>query len=293
MSTFFKEIIKEIPPELPDIINITDYSSSKISIVKVENAFSDPNVYDIYKFLLPLTSEYPVEIVDKKKFQLEKKKLFPLNPGQPHSSETNNIPIITIPPFLAIFIDKEFVRNTAKTLFGKNNIFFKNSNFNINSNLQNLVNIFIEESINKQTGYQFILENLNLQIIINLLRTLDSNCSQYLKMKDYHEKKSINHVIDYMYDNYNQDFSLEEIAGTVNYSPFHFIRIFKAETGKTPYEYLLDIKIDKAKQLLKNTNLSITDICFSSGFNNRSHFSVVFKKKTGYSPSQYRKIIQN
>ncbi len=80
------------------------YTSSKISIVKVENAFSSPNTFEIDKFILPLTSEYSIEIIDKNKYHLKKKKIFPINPGQPHCSETNNKPIIQIPPFLALFI---------------------------------------------------------------------------------------------------------------------------------------------------------------------------------------------
>ncbi len=289
--TFFSNILKELPPDLPNIINITDYSSSKISIVKVENAFATPNAFDFYKFLLPLTSEYPIEVMEDEKYRLKRNNLFPVNPGQFHCSETDNKPIIKIPPFLAIFVDKQFVQETGKVLFGKDKIFFENNNRFINPTLQNLINIFIEETVNKQAGYQLILENLNLQIAINLLRTLENNCTHELDIKNYSEKSPINDVINYLHKNYTEEFSLEEIASSVNYSPFHFIRIFKVATGKTPFEYLLDIKIKKAKEMLKNSTKSVTEICFSSGFNNRSHFSVVFKRKTGHSPSQYRKIV--
>ncbi len=73
-------------------------------------------------------------------------------------------------------------------------------------------------------------------------------------------------------------------------SPYHFIRIFKNETGKTPYEYLVDIKIEKACSLLRRSNLSVTEICFLCGFNSSSHFSTVFKQKIGVSPSMYRQL---
>ncbi|MFW6270472.1 MAG: helix-turn-helix domain-containing protein [Bacillota bacterium] len=294
MASFFNEILKNLPPDLLNIIKIKNYSSNKISIVKMENAFSTPNAYDMYKFILPLnTAPYPIEFIEKNKYHLKKGKIFPINPGQPHWTETNNQLIIKTPSSLTIFIDKEFVQDTAKTIFGKKNIFFENKNSDINANLQNLINLFIEEAVQQQPGYQFILENLNLQITINLLRTLKSNCTYHTKKINYSETKSINYIINYLNENYDQDFSLEQIASLANYSPFHFIRLFKAKTGKTPFAYLFDIKINKAKQLLKNSDLSITDICFASGFNNRSHFSVVFKRKTGYSPSQYRKISQS
>ena len=295
MDSFFNEIRKRLPPELPNIINIKDHSSNKISIVRVENAFSTPNAYEAYKFLLPLYSaEYPVEIIDTNKHHLKKEELIPINPGQPHFSEIDKSkPFIKIPPVLTIFVDKELMRDTSSKIFGEKNIIFENKTLNINNNLHKLINLFIEESIHQQTGYQFILENLNLQIIINILRTANSNCQDELAPKNCFEKKPTRYLMNYMKENYNQIFSLDELARTVNYSPFHLIRIFKAETGKTPFEYLLEIKINRAKQLIKNTKLSITEICFSCGFNNHSHFSTVFKRKTGYSPSQYREIIKS
>ncbi|MFW6270189.1 MAG: helix-turn-helix domain-containing protein [Bacillota bacterium] len=293
MTSFFDSILKELPPEIPHIINITDYSSSKISIIKTEYTFSQPTTFNIYKFLLPLTSDFPIVIVDNKKFSLKKNKLFPINPGQYHYSDIGQEPMVHISPFLAIFIDKKFVRETGKTLFNQENIIFENYNYNLNSNLKHLINLFIEETTHQQTGYQFILENLNIQILINLIRTIESNCLPTTTIMSKSDKKTINFAIDYLQKNYDQDFSLSEIAEEISYSPYHFIRIFKKETGKTPFEYLLDLKIEKAKKMLKNSNKYITDICFECGFNNRSHFSVVFKRKTGHSPTEYRKLYQN
>ncbi|MFP4661566.1 MAG: helix-turn-helix domain-containing protein [Halanaerobiales bacterium] len=293
MNTLFNKIIKNIPSDLSAQLTIKDYSSSKISIIRVENAFATPNAYDTYKFLLPLNSyKYPDEIIGKNKYQLKNEEIIPINPGQPHCSEIYNEPIIKIPPVLVIFIDKEFIEDTAKKTFEESEVVFINKSCKINNKLRKLINLFIEEYIHQQTGYQLILENLNMQITINILRILKNNCTNNIDNKSYFDKKSVNYLIDYLHENFNQKLALDELARTINYSPFHLIRLFKTETGKTPFEYLLDIKINKAKELLKSTGLSIKDICFSCGFNNRSHFSVIFKRKTNYSPSQYRKIIK-
>ncbi|MFP4015710.1 MAG: helix-turn-helix domain-containing protein [Halanaerobiales bacterium] len=293
MSSLFNKIIKSIPSDLSAKLTIKDYSSSKISIIRAENAFATPNAYDTYKFLLPLNSyKYPDEVIDKNKYQLKNEEIIPINPGQPHCSEIYNEPIIKIPPVLVIFIDKEFIEDTAKKTFGESEVVFVNKSCKINNKLRKLINLFIEESMHKQIGYQLILENLNMQITINILRTLKNNCANTINMKSYFDKKTVNYLINYLKENFNQKLSLDELASTVNYSPYHLIRIFKTETGKTPFEYLLDIKINYAKELLKTTKLSVKDIGFSSGFNNRSHFSVIFKRKTRYSPSQYRKTVK-
>jgi AraC-like DNA-binding protein len=80
--------------------------------------------------------------------------------------------------------------------------------------------------------------------------------------------------------------SLDEIAGEAFYSKFHFIRLFKACYGRTPYQYLITVRISKAKELLK-TGKSIQVACFSVGFESVSSFSGLFKKITGSAPSLY------
>lgn len=90
-------------------------------------------------------------------------------------------------------------------------------------------------------------------------------------------------------ENYTKEYSLEEVAQLANLSPYYFIKVFKTQTGKTPYDFLVDIKINKACTLLKTSSNTITEICEYCGFSNSSHFTNVFKRKMGVSPSEYRK----
>ncbi len=291
MFTLFNKISQSLPPDVLDQIDIEEYSSQNISIIKVKNAFGVPNSFDLYKFILPLTSEYPLEIVDKDYYQLKKNNIFPLNPKQLHCSETFEKPIIDIKPFLAIFIKKEFLQYYSKQLFENGNIKFINNNYPISHDLKNTINSFIEEIKGKDTGYQLVLEKLVGQMVIYLLRELDSNLNKIISKFNTTDKKSIDKAIYFIKNNFDKEFSLDEIAAKANYSPYHFIRVFKAETGKTPFQYLLEIKIAKAKELLNKSSKPITEICYDCGFNNRSHFSVIFKRKTGNTPSSYRKLV--
>ena len=86
-----------------------------------------------------------------------------------------------------------------------------------------------------------------------------------------------------------QDISIEEYAVSQHMSVSWFIRCFKQYMGMTPMQYITSIRINKAKELLKNTNYSIQEVSSLSGYDNPLYFSRIFRKQTGCSPSCYRK----
>ena len=93
-------------------------------------------------------------------------------------------------------------------------------------------------------------------------------------------------ALHYMSD--NRDLSLGDIAAQFNISEEHFCRVFKEYTGYRPFEYLNLVKLQKAKELLKNTSLSIGEVCIESGFESHSYFSMLFKRSNGCTPGEYR-----
>lgn len=102
------------------------------------------------------------------------------------------------------------------------------------------------------------------------------------------EKENINRAVEYLCENFNREYHLTDVVRVANLSPYHFTRVFKAQTGKTPGDYLLDIRVEKAREMLRTTDQTITEICFQCGFRNLSHFATVFKKKMSVSSSEYR-----
>ena len=93
---------------------------------------------------------------------------------------------------------------------------------------------------------------------------------------------------NYINDNLNQNLSLIQLAKLVNISPNHFVRLFKQSIGLTPYQYVLECRINKAKQLLKNQKLTITEISHQLGFYDQSRFTNTFRKRVGITPKRYR-----
>lgn len=95
-------------------------------------------------------------------------------------------------------------------------------------------------------------------------------------------------AITHIENNYKNKITLEELSSKVNLSSFYFSRIFKKETGYSPYEYIIMIRLNEAKKLLKSTKLPIKEIAFSTGFNSESNFVTCFKNNTNVTPKEFR-----
>lgn len=98
----------------------------------------------------------------------------------------------------------------------------------------------------------------------------------------------IKKTTDFLINNYSCDLSLEDIAKRVYISPFYLQRIFKEEMKMSPAQFLTKKRIEAAKELILHTSLSITVIAYEVGFKSSSHFSTLFRKSVGLSPSDYR-----
>lgn len=96
-------------------------------------------------------------------------------------------------------------------------------------------------------------------------------------------------VLLYIQQHYDKGIDNEQIAKVFGYHSFYLNRIFKKATGNTIHQTILMQQIHVAKQLLKNTELSVKNIAYESGFSDASLFCNVFKKNTGFTPTEYRK----
>ena len=100
-------------------------------------------------------------------------------------------------------------------------------------------------------------------------------------------------ALAFIEENYNGCIKISDLEKLLNLSKEHIIRLFKAETGKTPAEYVLDIKIKRSMELLKEGELSVTEISSALGFSSPSHFSKTFKSRLETTPRQYQKSLRN
>jgi AraC family transcriptional regulator len=95
-------------------------------------------------------------------------------------------------------------------------------------------------------------------------------------------------VLDYINTYLEQNLSLIELAALVHISPYHFARLFKQSTGMAPHQYVNKCRIKKAQQLLTRQDLSILEITHQVGFQSQSHFTTLFRRYLGVTPTAYR-----
>lgn len=101
----------------------------------------------------------------------------------------------------------------------------------------------------------------------------------------------VKRVTAYMRDRLEQDISLDELSGLVGLSRFHFCTAFKAATGQTPHNWLTALRMGRARQLLAERSLAITDIALAVGYQTPSAFAATFRRVAQISPSEFRKAL--
>ncbi|MBQ4145049.1 MAG: helix-turn-helix transcriptional regulator [Clostridia bacterium] len=107
-------------------------------------------------------------------------------------------------------------------------------------------------------------------------------------IRHFEKLDKINSTMKYIDDNYAGDITTEMLAGRLHISEGHFCHIFKEIVGKSAKEYLIEIRLQKATDLIRTTDLTITEIALSCGFSDSNYFSRLFKKYIGHTPSTYR-----
>ena len=92
-----------------------------------------------------------------------------------------------------------------------------------------------------------------------------------------------------MVDHVDVGFSLTKLAAEAGMSEFHFGRMFKRTTGKSPSQYFISLKMERAQVLLRETRKDVIEVALDVGYSNPSHFAHVFRRETGRSPAEYHR----
>jgi AraC-like DNA-binding protein len=96
---------------------------------------------------------------------------------------------------------------------------------------------------------------------------------------------------DYIAALYHKPITLDDIAAVACLSPNHLLRSFKHIFGSTPHQFITALRLEEAQRLLRNTEISVTEVCFAVGFESLGTFSWLFRRRFGVSPRQYRQKI--
>ena len=125
-------------------------------------------------------------------------------------------------------------------------------------------------------------------VIDTILGKMVNVCRAIRDQKEDQSNSAVKKAMLYIQENYSRDISLDDVSSQVNISPYYFSKIFKEETGENFIEYLTRVRIDKAKELLVDANVSVKEAGIQSGYSDPNYFSRIFKKQMDMTPSEYK-----
>lgn len=148
--------------------------------------------------------------------------------------------------------------------------------------------LLLSELKQENLGSRLYIESLANVLAVHLLRQYAAPKSRLSIYEGGLPDRQLLQVLEYINEYLNQDIKLADLAALLDMSQFHFSRLFKQSIGTAPYQYLLQQRVERAKQLLKQTDRSIMEIAFLCGFNSHSHLSKQFRQLIGMTPKAYR-----
>lgn len=285
MKQNFRNFIKKIPDRIHS--QTKTFMSENIAIFKPEKyVIGQSMCMEDYHFII-FHSKPPKAIINGNIYSFKKGSLISLEPGTSITvlvNEKNNTC-----KYISISAKKDFMDRLGLESFGVEKLKFEKFENQYSNYLLDAINSFEHEIFVYGNAPALMLQSLEIQLGILLIRNsladnifLDDRNELY----DDYIKKSI----VYMHKYYSGNITIDDICGEIYLSPSHFKRAFKNKTGNTPYQFLTEIRVDKAKEMLKNKERTIREVARLCGFVNSGNLSAVFKKHIGISPSEYRKV---
>jgi AraC family transcriptional regulator len=208
------------------------------------------------------------------------------NVGQNHSARGEQVEFVSIgiSPALVNEMVTEIglTRTTANISFHRAAV--------TDSTITKMAREIAAEVADEKMGRAAMLDALVRPLAIHLLR-----CHLTVRQSDQIElsragpvDRRLRRAIEFMHDNFGRELALEEIASAAYLSEYHFARLFKQITGVTPHVYLANVRLERARKLLADTVLPISEVASMVGYQSQSHFSKMFRSVTGITPRAYR-----
>jgi AraC family transcriptional regulator len=154
--------------------------------------------------------------------------------------------------------------------------------------LEAIAMLVLTELKQENLGSSLYIDSLTNVLAVRLLRQYSASKPQLAVYEGGLPQRQLQQILEYIDVHFDRDIKLADLAGSIGMSQFHFSHLFKQSIGTSPYQYLLQQRIERAKQLLKQTDRSIVDIALECGFNSHSHLSKQFRQLMGMTPKSYR-----
>ncbi|UCB46846.1 MAG: helix-turn-helix transcriptional regulator [Spirochaetota bacterium] len=255
-----------------------------------------PNYHDFLEITYVYNGNGIIHIEDKK-YDAVERDLFVIGNTEFHTFEAD---LASSLKTISLYFLPEFVYSIGQNSFDldylrpflDHSIEFENriplKEFNTDVVFDLIENIY-EEKLYQNDFYQLAVKNYLLEMLVLIARyfkRFSSDLSQYTKRRA--DIKRLDKVLSFLQTHYHENIPLDNIAKIACMSTCYFCKFFKNVTGKTFKEYIMRLRIDKARELLLQNDLNITEIAYEVGFENLSYFDRIFRRLTNLSPHDYR-----
>lgn len=246
-----------------------------------------PEYHDFAEMIFILSGQGKYRIADTV-FRVSEGDIIIINPGVTHQSLVSNIENPTTEAVVG-FTDIQFEGFAVNEVPLPAEGAVTHTQGELRQKLFKIFTSMDAENVVRRTGRYYMLKSYLMQVLLLLVReqTEPIEVSTGYSFKSAGKKYVVEKVIDYFEDHYAEKISLDQIADNTYLSSVYVSKIFKAETGDTPIRYLINIRLEKARELLENGwEGSIQELALQVGYDDAYHFSKLFKKRYGMSPSK-------
>ncbi len=203
-------------------------------------------------------------------------------PNKPHEEEMDD----EFSRYFAIFVKVDFFLEAYSIYSEEKPADYFWDQFQIDDTILVTIKEFMAECNNKLPGAEVLMNTLATKIVHMIIRTILNIHSDQTEITDRIE---IAKAIEYIQRHFGKKILLEELAGICAMSTSTFSRIFKKETKVTPMDFIMKVRLDKAKKFITSGEKNLSEIAIECGFNSSSHFSSAFSKLFGVSPLSFKK----
>jgi AraC family transcriptional regulator len=199
---------------------------------------------------------------------------------------------VTSEPFEAmfVFVELPLLQRALEEVFGTNAAQAGLRDFSgfTDVALESLTERLREELMRREASPLFV-QAIAQAIAIHLARSYGEMVEESRSSSPSLPGYKLRQITDWIAEHVAEDFDLELLSSQVGLSKFHFQRLFKGAVGVSPSRYHINLRMNEARRLLRETKMSVVDVALEVGYANPSHFAQLFRKETGLSPSDYRR----